>query len=116
MRRDHNVAVIHGDPDDPHLPDRVNAVLIANTYHEFAHPRLILAAVYASLVPGGRLVVVDRAPGDNSQNIAGAHEMSADAVENDLRQAHFEIVTRQDHFIESDPDHETWWLIVAHRT
>jgi hypothetical protein len=31
-------------------------------------------------------------------------------VELDLRQAGFEIVSRQDRFIESDPDNETWWI------
>jgi hypothetical protein len=27
----------------------------------------------------------------------------------------FEIDSRTDHFIESDPEHENWWMIVAHR-
>src|SRR6202030_473989 len=53
----HNVAIVHGEPDNPHLPVRgVNAVLIANTYHEFANSQAILGHVVRSLVSGGRLV------------------------------------------------------------
>src|SRR5215469_2137499 len=38
-----NIRIIHGDPDDPHLPKRgVDAVLIANSYHEFTKPLAIL--------------------------------------------------------------------------
>jgi ubiquinone/menaquinone biosynthesis C-methylase UbiE len=36
----HNVRTILGDPEDSHLPPRgVNAVLIANTYHELDNPK-----------------------------------------------------------------------------
>ena len=49
----HNVKVVVGETTNPHLPKRVDAVLISNTYHEFADAHSILAHVYASLVPGG---------------------------------------------------------------
>ena len=99
------------------LPMRVDAVLISNTYHEFTDSRPILAHIYQSLVPGGRLVVVDRAPKQDAVRASEAteHEISVERVEGELRQARFEILNRQDHFIEADPDHETWWLIVARK-
>ena len=56
-RRKRNVSIVHGEPDDPHLPARVNAVLIANTYHEFTDSRSIVGHVRQSLVPGGKLAV-----------------------------------------------------------
>ena len=63
QRGQRNVSIVHGEPDDPHLPTQgVNAVLIANTYHEFTDSQAILAHVVRSLVSGGRLVVVDREP------------------------------------------------------
>ena len=37
-----NVTVIVGDADDPHLPARVDAVLMVNTYHELTAPKAIL--------------------------------------------------------------------------
>jgi ubiquinone/menaquinone biosynthesis C-methylase UbiE len=112
-----NVTIIRGEPDDPHLPVRVDAVLIANTYHEFADAQSILAHVSQSLIARARLVVVDRAPkpdGVGAKELA-VHEVSAERVESELLQAHFEIVSREDHFIEKDPDNETWWLIVARK-
>ena len=117
LRREHNVTIVHGNPNDPRLPKRVNAVLIANTYHEFTDSQSILAHASQSLIAGGRLVVVDRAP--NPENVGvtetGEHEVSAERVETELRQASFEIVSRQDRFIEKDPDNEAWWLIVARK-
>jgi ubiquinone/menaquinone biosynthesis C-methylase UbiE len=114
----HNISIIHGEADDPDFPaNGVNEVLIANTYHELARSQVILAHLRRSLVAGGRLAVVDRAPAptnDQKGEIIG-HDISASRVENELRQAQFEIVRRQDHFIENDPYHENWWLIVARR-
>ena len=116
MKGAHNVQVLHGQVDDPHLASRgVKAVLIANTYHEFTDSRSILVHLSQSLVAGGKLVIIDRAPRavDTGNVKAGDHEIAAEKVEGELRQANFTIVTRQEHFIEDDPNHEVWWLIVA---
>jgi len=43
------------------------------------------------------------------------HEISAQRVESEIRQANFEIVSRQNDFIEKDRDNQSWWLIVARR-
>jgi ubiquinone/menaquinone biosynthesis C-methylase UbiE len=52
-----NIRVIHGDPDDPHLPKgAVDAVLIANSYHEFTNPLAILDHTFRALRSDGRLV------------------------------------------------------------
>jgi predicted methyltransferase len=116
-RREYNVKVVMGDPTDPHLPTQVDAVLILNTYHEFTDSHPILLHVYQSLAPGGRLVVVDREPkpASNAISEAAEHEISAEQVEGELRQVNFEIVSRQDHFIEHDSYGENWWLIVARK-
>ena len=117
-KNEHNVSSVYGDPIDPHLPtEKVNGVLISNTFHELTEPQAILAHVRQSLVPGGRLVLVDRAPKatDIGNNQLVEHEISAEQVEIELRKAHFEIVTRQDDFIDKDPARESWWLIVARK-
>lgn len=114
----HNVSVLLGDVDDPHLsPNSVNAVLISNTYHEFTAARSVMSHVHQALVPGGRIVIIDRSPNDVQGGLSAfqEHEIASEQVERDLRQANFEIDSRQDHFIDSDPEHETWWMIVAHR-
>jgi predicted methyltransferase len=114
-RGEHNVKVVLGEPADPHLPASVNAVLISNTYHEFTDSRPILAHISQSLVSGGRLVVVDREPKPRSAAAPepSEHEISIDRVGAELRQAKFEIVSRQDDFITRDSYGESWWLIIA---
>ena len=52
-----NIRVIHGNLDDPHLPKvGVDAVLIANSYHEFTKPLAILDHTFRALRSDGRLV------------------------------------------------------------
>ena len=113
----HGVHVMVGTEEDPLLPkESVDAVLICNTYHELSHPETILGHVYQALRAGGRLVVVDRAPhpaeGDHS------HEVPLSIVEEELRKTGFEIVSRDDHFIDrpSDPQgDDLWWLVRARK-
>jgi ubiquinone/menaquinone biosynthesis C-methylase UbiE len=119
LKNEHNITVIHGDVRDPYLPaQRVNAVLIANTYHELTDSQAILANVRRALISGGRLVVLDRAPksADIGASPLAEHEISAQQVENELRRAQFEILTVQNRFIDKDPDNESWWLIVARKS
>jgi predicted methyltransferase len=118
LKGEHNVSIVHGEPLNPRLPlGRVNAVLISNTYHEFTDSRAILSHVRQSLISGGKLVVLDRAPKPENVGVTetGEHEISADQVGKELVDAGFEIVSRQDHFVEKDPDSETWWLLVARK-
>lgn len=112
----HNLHVLRGETDDPHLrPDSVNAVLISNAYHEFAAPRKIIDHIRQALRPDGRLVIIDRAPDPLLDRAAAPehHEIASEQVEMELRAANFRVTSRRDDFIESDPDHKRWWMIVA---
>lgn len=128
LRHQSNVHIIHGDQDDPHLPEgQIDAVLIANTYHEFMHPQAVLNQVFRALHPGGRLVLVDRGPQPGDQESGEFeqrhHEVRPSAVENDLRETGFDVLSRRDRFIDlpaverpsDQPDDHSWWLIVALR-
>lgn len=117
VRQSHwNVRIIHGEADDPDLPPGpVDAVLIANTYHELAEPEPILRALRVSMRPGARLVVVDRAPaesGEPREEAAGHHEVSVAAAAEDIERQGFDEVSRQERFIDRSPDGEAWWLVV----
>ena len=58
-----NLHVIHSHVDDPALPPGpVDAVLIANTYHELTEPEPIVSALSGVMRTGAMLVVVDRGP------------------------------------------------------
>lgn len=119
LRNQHNISVVHGTAGDPCLPaGAVDAVLVANTYHEFGNSKAILAHIRRSLVPGGRLVVVDRSPESinpkHNEGEVGHRYLLGATVESELTQTGFEIVNRQDHFI-GEPAKESWWLIVARK-
>ena len=67
-----NIRLRVGESNDPHLPvGAVDAVLIANTYHEFAAPEMMLDRTFRSLRPGGRLVVLERSPGGRLESRRG---------------------------------------------
>lgn len=111
------VHAIHGRVDEPYLPaGAVDAVLIANTFHELSDPPAILAAVFRALKPGGRLVILDRGPratADVSDGRSIDHELPLAAAEPQLAQAGFPVVRRDDHFIDIDGEDHVWWLLVA---
>jgi predicted methyltransferase len=129
LRHDPQLHVVLGDPDDPHLPAQgIDAVLIANTYHELTNPKVMADHVFQALRPGGRLVVADRGPEPGGEALSEAearehHERSPEAVERELLAQGFELVSRQDGFVFSSPlEHagdrpelHPWWLIVVRR-
>jgi predicted methyltransferase len=112
-RGQRNVQVIVGEEDNPRLPvGTADAVLICNTYHEFSKPNLILDYVFRSLRPGGHLAVVDRAP--RATEAQHAHEVPLTAVEGQLRNEGFEILSQDDSFIDR-PGDDLWWLVTARK-
>jgi len=122
-----NIRVIHGDLDDPHLPKGgVDAVLIANSYHEFTKPLAMLHHAFRALRSGGRLVVLDRGPrsfhGESREIQVQQYQIAAPIAEDEIRRTGFEVISRDDHFIDrpaaerpGDPDDHVWWLIVARK-
>ena len=111
-----NVEVIHGDPDDPKLPGGIDTVLMVIMYHEIENHEAMLGHVKAALKPGGRLVIVDMMPhktitrprADQAKN----HVIAADIVEAEVRHAGFEVVSRDDRFIDNPDEESTRWMIV----
>jgi ubiquinone/menaquinone biosynthesis C-methylase UbiE len=56
-----NIKTIQSTPDNPQLPPvSVDAVLMLKTYHEIAHPIVLLKNLRASLKPGAKIGVIDR--------------------------------------------------------
>ena len=98
LRHQGNVRVVHGDLDNPHLPKEwLDAVLIANTYHEFTNPQSILGRTFQALRSDGRLVVLDRGPrsyhGESRATQMQQSQITAALVESDIRQSGFEVVS-----------------------
>ncbi len=58
-----NVKPVLGTANDPRLPHGLDAVLIADAYHELEDPVALLKNVSRSLKPQGRIGIVDFNPG-----------------------------------------------------
>ena len=115
-----NIIVIHSEPGDPKLPSgTLDAVLMVIAYHEVEPYKDMLAHVKTALKPGARLVVVDMMPhktrtrprADQTKN----HVIAPEIAEAEFREAGFEIVSRNDAFVDW-PDEETVrWMIICRR-
>lgn len=55
------IQTIKGTQDDPNLPESsLDAALIVDAFHEFAHPDRMVAGILRAMKPGSRLGVLDR--------------------------------------------------------
>jgi len=114
------VEVVLGQPEDPKLPrEQLDAVLIVNSYHEMPHHREMLEHIRAALKPGARLLITEPMSitrRNESREVQEKHHVIApEFVEQDLRQEGFEIVLRNDDFIEHPEFGIRDWLILARR-
>ena len=81
-----NVKTILSKPDDPLLPaNSVDAVLLLKTYHEIAHPIILLRNLRPALRRGAKIGVIDR-------NGNGAdHGVSRDVVIREAKEAGYTL-------------------------
>ena len=113
-----NVTVIQGEPANPKLPKgQLDAIFLLDVYHEIKQQREMLAHFQEALKPGGRLAIIDPFPrktGSRPREVQMKnHVLMPDIADADLRAAGFEIVHRDDRFLD-DPDAEgVQWLLVA---
>ncbi len=91
-----NVKTILSKPDDPQVPGgSIDAVLLLKTYHEVAHPVVLLRNLRAALKPGAKIGIIDR--NGNGEN----HGVSKDVVVREAAQAGYELRDSQD-FVKAD--------------
>lgn len=115
-----NMTVVHSEPADPKLPpSALDSVLMVITYHEVVPYQEMLRHLLASLKPGGRMVVVDQMPQRTRQRPRADqiknHVMAPELAEAEFRAAGFEIVVRQDDFVDRPDEETSRWMIVCRR-
>jgi ubiquinone/menaquinone biosynthesis C-methylase UbiE len=118
-----NVEVIKGVEDDPRLPgNRVDAVLIANAYHEMTAHEAMLRHIRAALKQGGRLVLVegisDICETKPREEQITDHQLAPQVAKQGLERAGFEIVELRDPLFERPPDEDggsRWSAVVARK-
>lgn len=92
----HNIKTILSQPDNPQLPaNSVDAVVLLKTYHEVAHPVLLLSNIRPCLRPGAKIGIIDR--NGNGEN----HGIDRDVVVREASQAGYELRDSQD-FVKGD--------------
>jgi SAM-dependent methyltransferase len=91
-----HVEPVRGTIEDPNLPaGQVDVVLIVDAYHEFSHPREMMAGIVRGLRPGGRLVLVEYRAEDPFVPIKDLHRMSEAQAILEVEQAGLEWVETQ---------------------
>jgi len=92
-----NVEPILGKIDDPNLPPgEVDVVLIVDAYHEFSHPREMMAGIVRGLTPGGRVVLVEYRGEDAFVPIKELHKMTEEQAILELAAVGLEWVATED--------------------
>lgn len=103
----HNVLVIRSKPEDPKIPpESIDAALFVGSYHEMKTRQAILEHVRQALKPNGRIVVMEslsyweRLPREDEarDKQERRHELDAKFVNEDLQEAHFQVIDRQPEF------------------
>jgi ubiquinone/menaquinone biosynthesis C-methylase UbiE len=98
----HNVTLVSGHENETNLPPECcDAIFMRNVYHHFANPPAMNASLRASLVPGGRLAVMDFAPdGSESADPKGRaegkqHGVTAQTVATELTTAGLAVLSTE---------------------
>lgn len=92
-----NIKPVLAKPDDPGLPPgQFDLVLMVDVYHELSDPQTVLAAVRASLKPGGRLAIVEFREEDPNVPILPLHKMSQQQVMREIPPNGFKLVGQFD--------------------
>ena len=118
-RKATNIEIIKGDYDNPKLhSDKLDAVIILDSYHEMDDHDQIVQHVKTSLKVGGRLVICEpiaeerrKLPRDSQKK---KHEIGINYVVEDLMKAGFTISFQKDPFVDRTKEKgDKMWVVVA---
>ena len=113
-----NVTVIRGTLDDPKLPTgQLDGISLEWVYHELTKYPEMLGQFKRALKPEGRLVIIDplaRKTATQARDVQTKnHVLMPDLAEAEIRAAGFDIVHREDHFLDFPDQEGIEWIIVA---
>jgi len=99
-----NVEIVKGTLDDPRFPvDRLDAVLVVDSYHHFSNYEGMLDKILHSLKPGGRLVIADYSFVEHRAQPRAdqlkLHEIAPDLARKEVETAGFQVVKCEDPFV-----------------
>lgn len=92
-----NIRTVLATEKDPGLTDEsIDMVLMVDAYHEFEWPWEVMTAVYDSLVPGGKVVLIEYRAEDRRIPIKRLHKMSERQARAELEAVGFRFVENDD--------------------
>lgn len=93
-----NVEPHLGAIDDLRLPaGSLDSALMVDAYHEFSHPREMLASLRKALKPGGRIFLLEFRAEDDRVPIKPLHKMSEAQARLEFEAAGFRFVSNRNH-------------------
>jgi cyclopropane fatty-acyl-phospholipid synthase-like methyltransferase len=90
-----NLAAHRAAPDDPKLPEKIDVVLVVNTYHHIGSRERYFARLREALRPGGRVAIIDFRP-DSPVGPPPRHRLAAEAVKREMATAGYRIAAEHD--------------------
>jgi ubiquinone/menaquinone biosynthesis C-methylase UbiE len=90
-----NITTVLAAPDSPKLPKPVNTVLIVDTYHHIPSRVSYFRALKSSLLPGGRVAIVDFKK-DSPDGPPPEFRFTADQIVGEMKQAGFALDARHE--------------------
>ncbi len=92
-----NVVPVLASATTPHLPPgRVDLIFVGDTYHHLEDRVEYMRALRAALQPDGRLAILEYKPGELPVGPPADHKLAAGELEDELRAAGWQLVTRFD--------------------
>ena len=89
-----NISPVLGVFDDPRLPQgSLDWIILADVYHEFENPEIMLKKMRDALKPTGKICLLEyRLNGDTATHIKKEHRMSVDQVKSEWLPAGYELI------------------------
>lgn len=90
-----NITTVQATPDSPRLPKPVNTILIVDTYHHIPSRAAYFRALKSSLLPGGRIAIVDFKK-ESPEGPPPQFRFTPDQIIGEMKQAGFTLDARHD--------------------
>ncbi|SFT95345.1 Methyltransferase domain-containing protein [Algoriphagus locisalis] len=92
-----NVIPLQGTEKSPNLPEgELDLVIMVDVYHELSYPQEMLSAIYKSLKPDGKILLLEYKGEDPSIPIKPLHKMTEKQTVKELKANGFELVKNGD--------------------
>jgi SAM-dependent methyltransferase len=85
-----NVIAVSGAPDDPRLPEKADLVVLVDVYHHVEDRERYFRNLQKSLMPGGRVAVIDFRM-DSPEGPPQSARIAPERVKSELKRAGYQL-------------------------